>query len=221
MENIMETLKQVDKSKMSKAELLEYTDSLETGYRKLAEQGMKPLKYTNCRSVTFQANEAVMPSDDDPVLMEKLRNLNAIQQYAQLVEEWKSAKVQVTDRWGNVRSVKRVRTYEEIDILETEQELKARLETAVATRDKKHPKYDKDAAPGQGCGTSHKIYHLNESLEQFKPDDKHSGFKAPTCFGTNVQQIPHEQYEELIQRNPESKKQRMQAHIVVQEEKAA
>ncbi len=217
----MENLMQVDTSKLNKAELLEYCNSLKAGLSNMAQQGTKPLKYTNCRSVTFQANQAEMPSEDAPEIMEQLRNLNAIKQYAQLVEEWKSAKVQVTDRWGNVRNVKRVRTYEEIDILETEQELKARLETAVATRDPKHPKYEKDAAPGQGCGTSHKIYHLNESLDQFKPDDKHSGFKAPTCFGTNVQQIPHEQYEELIQRNPESKKQRMHAHIVMQEEKVA
>ena len=190
----MDKLLSVDTSKLNKAELADHCAKLTAGFKNLAEKGKRPeRKYTNCRSVTFQANEAVMPSVADADVMQKLRELNAIHQYAQLVEEWKSAKVQITDQWGNPRYVQRVRTYQEVDVLETTAELEKRLETAKASAD----------------GTSHKIFRLNESLPQYKPDDKYSGFKAPTCFGTNDQVIPHEEHEELITRNPESKKQRM------------
>ena len=197
-------LQNVDLDKLSKADMKKML-------QRVAVKGLKVNKYTNCRSVTFQSNAVEMPSNNDAEVMNQLRELNAIKQYAQIVDEWKTAMVEVHDQYGNKKLVQRVRHNEEIDVLETEQELLQRLNTAVASRDKAHPKYNKDAKPGEGIGSSHKVFRLNESLDKYKPEDSKSGFKAQTCFGTNVQQMPHEEWEELIKRNPDSKKQRMRS----------
>tara|TARA_B100000586_G_scaffold89492_1_gene63589 strand:- start:7453 stop:8091 length:639 start_codon:yes stop_codon:yes gene_type:complete len=211
MENIMETNIASTKS-LNKAQLVDENAKLRAQLTALGNQVASTQKYTNVRSVTFQRNEVVQPSV--PEALEQLRELNAIAQMAQLVEEWKSAMVSITDRNGYKRNVRRVSHYQEIDVLETEAELQHRLDVAVASRNPEDPGYEKDAAPGQGIGTSHKIFHTSESLDKFKPEDKYKGGKAMATFGTNVQQIPHEEHEELLVRNPESKKMRMQVREV-------
>ncbi len=197
---------------LNKAQLVDENAKLRAQLTALGNQVASTQKYTNVRSVTFQRNEVVQPSV--PEALEQLRELNAIAQMAQLVEEWKSAMVSITDRNGYKRNVRRVSHYQEIDVLETEAELQHRLDVAVASRNPEDPGYEKDAAPGQGIGTSHKIFHTSESLDKFKPEDKYKGGKAMATFGTNVQQIPHEEHEELLVRNPESKKMRMQVREV-------
>jgi len=197
---------------LNKAQLVDENAKLRAQLTALGNKVASTQKYTNVRSVTFQRNEVVQPSV--PEALEQLRELNAIAQMAQLVEEWKSEMVSITDRNGYKRNVRRVSHYQEIDVLETEAELQHRLDVAVASRNPKDPGYNKDAVPGKGIGTSHKIFHTSESLDKFKPEDKYKGGKAMATFGTNVQQIPHEEHEELLVRNPESKKMRMQVQEV-------
>ena len=211
MENIMETNIASTKSP-SKAQLSDENAKLRAQLARMGNQVAKAQKYTNVRSVTFQRNQVDQPSV--PESLEQLRELNAIKEMAQLVEEWKSEMIKITDQYGYKRNVRRVSHYQEIDVLETEAELQHRLDVAVASRNPKDPGYEKDAAPGQGIGTSHKVFHASESLDKYKPEDKHKGGKAMATFGTNVQQIPHEEHEELLVRNPESKKMRMQVREV-------